>query len=461
MTHNNDERLAAWLADGPAHGPTANLERALHATRATRQRPAWLVSVRGGTIAAERTNASGQMTWIVVAVAALLSLLIGTLVVGGWLRPPPAPTVVLPSPVALPSQAPSAPPSVVAARTGLVAYTHVDVLEPGEGQCTGAGGFFSCSTSGLWVANADGTDAHELLVNAGRRPTTIAWSADGSRLLYHDDHLLWTDPSGFEQQAFPNESYCEVPCSGVEGFALSPDGARLGFVRYSLDVEASSVVAIMDLATGVVTELELTRATNPAVAPPCNVAACQGQNESPRWSPDGTRLVFARHGIGPSDENGFTRSTVFTVRADGSDLRQIVPMELDALDPEWSLDGLRIVFVSAIALPSDDPEAFPQNLDIYVVSADGSGLRRLTSDGVSIRPNWTSDGRVVFARSLRDAQNREIFELWIMDADGGNARQLDADSLAELTAVGCLTCPYPLPDADTGPLNDAVWQPAP
>ena len=59
MNHENDERLVAWLADGPAHGPTAVLERAFSVTRRTRQRPAWLVAARGGTIAAELATILG------------------------------------------------------------------------------------------------------------------------------------------------------------------------------------------------------------------------------------------------------------------------------------------------------------------------------------------------------------------------------------------------------------------
>ena len=54
------------------------------------------------------------------------------------------------------------------------------------------------------------------------------------------------------------------------------------------------------------------------------------------------------------------------------------------------------------------------------------------------------------------------FQLWIMNADGTNVRQLDADSAAELTAAGCVTCPYPPPiEAELFFLNDAVWQPTP
>ena len=110
MTQHDDAQLATWLADGPAHGQPAALERALSAAAATRQRPAWLVAATGGTIGTERTNRSVGLAWGVVAVVALIGLLIGGLVVGGWLRLQPEPDAVIPSASAIPS--PSGPDGV-------------------------------------------------------------------------------------------------------------------------------------------------------------------------------------------------------------------------------------------------------------------------------------------------------------------------------------------------------------
>lgn len=47
-----------------------------------------------------------------------------------------------------------------------------------------------------------------------------------------------------------------------------------------------------------------------------------------------------------------------------------------------------------------------------------------------------------------------------MDGTGASRRQLQADSAAELTDAGCVTCPYPPPvEAEIFFLNDALWQP--
>lgn len=54
---------------------------------------------------------------------------------------------------------------------------------------------------------------------------------------------------------------------------------------------------------------------------------------------------------------------------------------------------------------------------IAIVRSDGTNEQVLTDDGIS--PSWTPDGRVIFASARSGSQ-----QIWIMDGDGGNARQI-------------------------------------
>jgi TolB protein len=62
--------------------------------------------------------------------------------------------------------------------------------------------------------------------------------------------------------------------------------------------------------------------------------------------------------------------------------------------------------------------------DIYVVSANGSGLRKLTSNPANdFDPAWSPDGRMIAFRSERDGNT----EIYVMAADGSAQRNLSRD----------------------------------
>ena len=131
---------------------------------------------------------------------------------------------------------------------------------------------------------------------------------------------------------------------------------------------------------------------------------------------------------------------------DGSDPRPLVPAPGYDAEATVSRDGW-IVFTSTR----------DGDLDLYKVRPDGTGLTRLTDalgyDGGAV---WSSDGRRIAWRASRPSTPQEIadyrallaahlvrptipLELWIMDADGSNKRQvtrLGAASFAPAFAPG-------------------------
>jgi TolB protein len=62
-------------------------------------------------------------------------------------------------------------------------------------------------------------------------------------------------------------------------------------------------------------------------------------------------------------------------------------------------------------------------MDVYVVNADGTGLRRLTTNpGDDFDPSWSPDRTRIAFRSERSGEP----EIWVMTADGTEQRRLTA-----------------------------------
>ena len=318
MTHDNDERLAAWLADGPAHGPAGGLESASSLTRSVGQRPAWLVAATGGTIA--QRPAGGQLRFGLVAVAVLLvTFVAGAIIVGGLFNPSPPGSVPAGDCLTRSSAEPS--PALV---QGRIVYTQWRWLAIGEEDCRTQ---TACVRSSVFTVNQDGSDERELV--PGPRSEVLAMPPDGSSMLIGvmqpdgDYEILINDARGSEFQVL---DLCgEVPCES-RGFAFSPGGTKLAFVRTVPGDGGETVIAILHLRSGVVEELESTRAENPDLGDPCHSGCGAGFNDGPSWSPDGEHLLFSRLGIGiPNTPRIVNDTALFVVDADGGNLRQLCP----------------------------------------------------------------------------------------------------------------------------------------
>jgi hypothetical protein len=363
-----------------------------------------------------------------------------------------------PDPTAVPTPSPTPIATPPPGRQGVVAYP---VCTPNHA--------FSCR---MWAVNNDGSGAHELLPGAPGSQWPLGWSLDGSRLYYYFESsglspndgtsgVAVTDAAGSPPRVLfnagnPTSSRPRLcprnahNCGMSEGMpVLSPDGTRLAYVLGEGDDLEISTLVVLDIRSGQLRPLRSTRTRNPRIGPnegpngPCT-SEHGGYNGAPHWSPDGTALVFTRLGC---------HSAVFTVNADDTGLRELAPLggEWDgSVFPSWSPDGSSIAFGAKTF--SLDKEGFPDlgatTDDVYTVRPDGTGLKALTSDGVSALPSWTRDGHIVFIRLT--AADRAHGDPWIMDSDAGHAVPLEA-TVPALTAAGCVACPLPLaPDADPG-----------
>ena len=166
--------------------------------------------------------------------------------------------------------------------------------------------------------------------------------------------------------------------------AVSPDGR---FLAVCWGVEGMENLALLT-----VTEFLANRA-RPRVLVPGERLLFQATLKgaaSPAWSPDGKRIVFARSTM----TTQYVTANIAAVNADGSGLRMLTKVGPNQLctHPCFSPDGRRIAFSVLTGkhglISPADMVTYQFTADLYTMNADGSNLRRITNDGISVEPAW-------------------------------------------------------------------------
>jgi Tol biopolymer transport system component len=232
----------------------------------------------------------------------------------------------------------------------------------------------SDSLAGIWVLDPETGDKRRVLP-WGRSPD---WSPDGTQLVVTTGQIYTVNVDGSNLRRLTSAGRNSFP-------AWSPDGEWIGFdSNYTLPTDAIWVMR--------------SDGSQRQVVGPIGARMLE-------WHPLGSSIVHIREAF-----------HVATMTAQGTDIRELTT-NAEYFHPEYSPDGSRIAY-ERFGPPWPSP---PQ---VWVMNADGSDQRQLTTRGGGW-PSWSPDGRrIVFVRDDGTRDDPELGVLWIIDVETGKETQL-------------------------------------
>jgi eukaryotic-like serine/threonine-protein kinase len=286
---------------------------------------------------------------------------------------------------------------------------------------------------GIFLMGATGESVRRL-TETGFNP---AWSPDGREILVATEGVSDPQVRKTKSEVWRVDVATGTRRRVVEGDAVqpswSPHGQRIAYWGIPT---GSAVRALWTIPA--------------AGGRPVSVVRDEYLNWSPAWSPDGQYLYFASNRGGSMN--------LWRVPLDEPSGRVLGPPEPVTAPSEWSgllslsRDGKRIVYSTSArranlervpldpeSLRAGDPQSVTQGSrgirscdvspdgrqvafystipqeDLFVVGADGKGMRQLTDDPFRDRyPRWSPDGSRLIFQSDRSGR----YELWSIGADG-------------------------------------------
>ncbi len=126
---------------------------------------------------------------------------------------------------------------------------------------------------------------------------------------------------------------------------------------------------------------------------------------------------------------------IYTMKADGSDVRRLTSRPGPDGGPFFSWDGKLIAFRGRTLGPGKELDEYrgllkaglwrPTQLELFVMDRDGSNIRQLTKlGGANFAPSWHPDGkRLIFASNIHDKAGRE-FDIYLINLDGSGLERV-------------------------------------
>ena len=273
-----------------------------------------------------------------------------------------------------------------------VAHTYADQVV----SCFGATGValtsiaFASNRTGhkeIYIMDYDGYDQRPL---SGHQSISMAptWSPPGDGLAYvsyfsGQPALYWVDLASGDKRPIVED--------GQHNFTptFSPDGQWVAFTR---SVAGNTEIFKMSRRGG----------------SPVQLTHSDRIDANPAWSPDGREIAFT------SDRSGTAQ--IYVMDAEGGNVRRVTRQGLNNDGATWHPEGTRIAYAQR--------NEAGHRYDIAITDLVTEETQVLTSGpGSNEAPSFSPDGQRIVFESTRDGSS----QIWVVDADGTNLKRLTSE----------------------------------
>jgi TolB protein len=273
----------------------------------------------------------------------------------------------------------------------------------------------------IYTMNIDGSDVKMVSTNKGR--TTCAYYFRNSKkILYSSTHLA---DAACPPKPDYSRGYVWAIYPSYDLFVANPDGSNLKQLTRASGYDAEATISPngkkivftstrdgdLDIYTMDIDGKNVKRLTSEL-----------GYDGGPFYSSDSQWIVYrANH---PKEEKAAadykallkenlirpTALEIWVMKADGTGKRQVTSNGKANFAPYFFPNGKRIIFSSNM----DDPKG--RNFDLYAINVDGTGLERITfNETFDGFPMFTPDGKKIVFASNRNAAKQGDTNIFIAD----------------------------------------------
>ena len=241
-------------------------------------------------------------------------------------------------------------------------------------------------SSEVGIMDIDGSQ-YKLLTNNEFADFGAVWSPDGKRILFTTNRF----GGQFDLATIKIDgSDLQRLTSTPDAWEMDPHWEKVGIVFNRWTPGKKHFPGIWKMDSDGSDEIQLTDPTFPKIS-----KGAPFGDMDPKISPDGKKIAFERHqnnkgnfGLGDYD--------LYVMDIDGKNIKDISQNSIAEAVPTWSPDSKKLAFWVV-------SENLEDALEIFVISSDGSGRRKITQEQDNLQkemPSWISLDKIVFSAKV-------------------------------------------------------------